>query len=139
MTSPPEMSSEPRSNTGPVGKLASISIDCADSTVLADFYAALLGMDRIFESPDGQIIALSDGRICVTVMQTADHMAPTWPEPGQLQQMHLDVSVRDLAAAVARAIGLGAREAAHQPSPDEWRVLLDPAGHPFCFTTVTVD
>jgi hypothetical protein len=23
-----------------------------------------------------------------------------------------------------------------QPSPDRWRVLIDPAGHPFCLTTL---
>jgi len=25
------------------------------------------------------------------------------------------------------------------PGPGDWRVLLDPAGHPFCLTTVTPD
>ena len=34
-----------------------------------------------------------------------------------------------------RAEALGARLA--DPQPDSrWRVLLDPAGHPFCITTV---
>ncbi|WP_307831855.1 VOC family protein [Prauserella cavernicola] len=31
---------------------------------------------------------------------------------------------------------LGATRAEHQSDP-RWRVLLDPAGHPFCITTVT--
>ena len=53
-----------------------------------------------------------------------------------MQQMHLDIAVTDLPAAVAAAVELGAVEAAHQPEPDVWRVLLDPAGHPFCLTTV---
>jgi len=35
-----------------------------------------------------------------------------------------------------RAIALGARLAAVQPDP-RWRVLLDPAGHPFCITPFT--
>ncbi|WP_307802408.1 VOC family protein [Cellulomonas fengjieae] len=36
---------------------------------------------------------------------------------------------------VERALALGAQLA--DPQPDErWRVLLDPAGHPFCITTV---
>ena len=43
----------------------------------------------------------------------------------------------DLPAAVADAVRLGATEAAHQPMPDVWRVLVDPAGHPFCLTTAT--
>lgn len=38
-------------------------------------------------------------------------------------------------AAGAEAIRLGARRAAEQPAPDRYRVLLDPAGHPFCLST----
>ena len=51
--------------------------------------------------------------------------------------MHLDIAVEDLDTAVASALALGAQQAQHQPAPDAWRVLLDPAGHPFCLTTVT--
>ncbi|RZI55165.1 MAG: VOC family protein, partial [Zymomonas sp.] len=32
------------------------------------------------------------------------------------------------------AVECGATEAEEQPDP-RWRVLLDPAGHPFCITT----
>ncbi|MFF0491968.1 VOC family protein [Nocardia sp. NPDC004068] len=38
----------------------------------------------------------------------------------------------DPAAAEAEAVRLGARRAHHQPGNRRWRVLLDPAGHPFC-------
>ena len=48
--------------------------------------------------------------------------------------MHLDFEVTDLDAAVAHAIGLGARVHDHQPQ-DSVRVMLDPAGHPFCLYT----
>jgi len=41
-------------------------------------------------------------------------------------------TLSDLESAVSAAIALGAVEAAHQPAPDQWRVLLDPVGHPFC-------
>jgi hypothetical protein len=34
---------------------------------------------------------------------------------------------------------IGAAEAARQPTPTAWRVLLDAVGHPFCLTTVTGD
>ena len=73
------------------------------------------------------------------MMRVDDYVAPTWPQSGQLQQMHLDVSVTDLSEAVSRAVALGASEADHQPGPNVWRVLIDPAGHPFCLTTVTLD
>lgn len=45
--------------------------------------------------------------------------------------MHLDVEVDELDAAVADAIALGASVAEYQPQ-ENVRVLLDPAGHPFC-------
>ncbi len=45
--------------------------------------------------------------------------------------MHLDIEVDDLAAATAHATALGASLADEQPQ-DDVRVLLDPAGHPFC-------
>jgi hypothetical protein len=56
-----------------------------------------------------------------------------WPEqPGELtKMMHLDIQVDDLDAAVAHALAAGARLAAHQPRTD-LRIMLDPAGHPFC-------
>ena len=45
--------------------------------------------------------------------------------------MHLDIGVTDLGATVAHATSLGARLAQFQPQEDV-RVMLDPAGHPFC-------
>ncbi len=125
--------------SAPVGKLASISLDCTDPSALAAFYSSLLGLPQVFATADGSLVALSDGTLALTMMRTEDHTAPTWPQPGQLQQMHLDVSVADLEHAVARAVALGAHPAGHQPAPERWRVLIDPAGHPFCLTTVTPD
>ena len=37
-------------------------------------------------------------------------------------------------AAAAASLKLGATRPDHQPGGDRWRVLLDPAGHPFCLT-----
>jgi hypothetical protein len=57
-----------------------------------------------------------------------------WPtrKPGEQQMMlHLDIQVDDLAGEVERAVGLGATLHGYQPQ-DDVRVLLDPAGHPFC-------
>jgi hypothetical protein len=49
--------------------------------------------------------------------------------------IHFEIRVDDVGAAVARAIALGAREAPQQPADrnaNTLRVMLDPAGHPFC-------
>lgn len=45
--------------------------------------------------------------------------------------MHLDLEVDDLDQAVAHAVDVGAELASFQPQADV-RVMLDPAGHPFC-------
>ena len=55
---------------------------------------------------------------------------------GSSQQAHLDFDVSDLDEAEAEALAIGATKAVIQPSPNDWRVLLDPAGHPFCLVKV---
>jgi hypothetical protein len=56
-----------------------------------------------------------------------------WPAPEgeQRPMMHFDFQVGDLDDAAAEAVALGASVAKFQPQPNV-RVLLDPAGHPFC-------
>jgi hypothetical protein len=56
-----------------------------------------------------------------------------WPPEDERQQMmaHLDFEVEDLGAAVDDAVAAGARVAEFQPQ-ERVRVMLDPAGHPFC-------
>jgi glyoxalase superfamily protein len=62
-----------------------------------------------------------------------EHQPPTWPTRADTQQMqlHLDIGVDDLEAAVSRAEALGARQAEEQPQ-ELVRVMHDPAGHVFC-------
>lgn len=45
--------------------------------------------------------------------------------------LHLDIEVDDLEQAVAYAVEVGAVQAEYQPQ-ENVRVMLDPAGHPFC-------
>jgi catechol-2,3-dioxygenase len=115
-------------------RLAAISLDTTDPSGLAGFYRDLLGVTVMFESED--FVALEGAGVLLTTQRVADHRAPDWPEGGTPKQMHLEMAVDDLEAAEARALALGARKADEQPSPDRWRVLLDPAGHPFCVTTL---
>ncbi len=51
--------------------------------------------------------------------------------------IHLDIGVDDLDAGVAWALGAGATVAEHQPQ-DGVRVMIDPAGHPFCLFTTEI-
>ncbi|MFF8816354.1 VOC family protein [Streptomyces pactum] len=60
---------------------------------------------------------------------------PACPDPAHSKQAHLELGVDDLDAAQERMLALGAILPSFQPRPEVWRVLLDPAGHPFCLST----
>jgi len=122
-----------------IGFLGSISIDCPEPDALAPFYRDMLGLEEAFATPDRGVIGLAGAGPMLTLMRVDTYVAPSWPDGPQLQQMHLDIGVEDLEAAVSSAIALGATEVAHQPAPGQWRVLLDPVGHPFCLSTVRPD
>ncbi|HFL3852735.1 TPA: VOC family protein [Clostridioides difficile] len=55
---------------------------------------------------------------------------PEKPE-SQQQMAHMDFAVNDLEEAVQYAIHCGATIAEEQFT-DDWRVMIDPAGHHFC-------
>jgi catechol 2,3-dioxygenase-like lactoylglutathione lyase family enzyme len=124
---------------GPVGTLASVSIDCPDPDRLTPFYCGLLGLEEFFATHDRGVVVLSGAGPMVTLMRAETYVAPDWPDGPQRQQMHFDVAVDDLDAAVAAAVDLGATETEFQPGGQAWRVLLDPVGHPFCLSTVRPD
>jgi hypothetical protein len=110
-----------------------VSFDCADPRALGEFWAAMLGGELIRISDD--IMVIRTEWVWMSALRVPDYVAPTWPAGDVPQQIHVDLAVTDLEAAVAGAEQLGARPATFQPSPDRWRVLIDPAGHPFCLTT----
>jgi glyoxalase superfamily protein len=110
-----------------------VSLDCADPARLGEFWAAMLGGEVMFATPTA--VGIRTDWVWLTAIQVSDYRPPSWPAVEIPKQMHFDLGVTDLDAAVAEAEGLGARLAPVQPSPDRWRVLLDPAGHPFCLTT----
>ena len=116
-----------------VARLASTSLDGADPAALADFWAALLGGEVPFRSDELCVVQTGNGWIAA--VKVADYRPPTWPVAEVPKQIHLDLATSNLEAAEAEALRRGARKAANQPAPDRWRVLFDPAGHPFCFTT----
>jgi hypothetical protein len=115
-----------------VARLGSIALDCADPTSLGAFWAALLGGEVAFTSDD--FVAVKTDRGWLAAVRVEDYQAPSWPSGDIPKQMHLDLAVDDLERAEAEAVRLGAVRTDNQPSPDRWRVLLDPAGHPFCLS-----
>jgi catechol 2,3-dioxygenase-like lactoylglutathione lyase family enzyme len=117
-------------------RLAAISLDCADPAGLAEFYSRLTGFEVVFSNDD--FVALR-GDIYLTLQRVEGYRPPTWPGAERAKQIHLDFATDDLDGAQQIAVGLGAAVADTQPRPDSWRVLIDPAGHPFCFTTLIPD
>lgn len=96
----------------------------------------MLGLEEAFAAPDRSVVCLSGAGPMLSLMRVDEYAPPSWPDGPQYQQMHLDLAAEDLERDVAAAVELGAREAAFQPSPDRWRVMVDPAGHLFCLTVV---
>jgi predicted enzyme related to lactoylglutathione lyase len=112
-----------------IARSPSIVIDCPDATALAAFYGALLDW-KVEVCAGWMEVHAEDGR-CIAFQQVEGYTRPRWPDQEAPQQMHLDVVVDDLDAAQAAVIELGATKHEHQPGT-EFRVFLDPAGHPFC-------
>jgi catechol 2,3-dioxygenase-like lactoylglutathione lyase family enzyme len=109
-------------------KIFGVTLDCADASALARFYADLLGLEVTYEGPEGALIG--DGSRQLMFQQVADYRPPRWPDPAYPQQLHLDISVPEIEAGERGALALGATRL---PGDGEnWRVYADPAGHPFC-------
>ena len=116
----------------PIARLIATVIDCPDPLALARFYAALVGATVAHESTDWVQVNDADGRPVLAFQRVDDYRPPTWPAGARPQYAHIDVAVDDLDASEAAVIALGATKATEQPTPDEFRVYLDPAGRPFC-------
>ena len=117
--------------------LSNTVLGTPDPPGLAEFYRTLLDWtyrDEDHESDDTWVVIKPPaGGIGLSFQLEEHHVPPVWPggPDDQQMQLHLDIGVEDLDAGVARAEQLGATQAAFQPQSDV-RVMLDPAGHPFC-------
>lgn len=118
-------------------KMYSFTLDSKDPHELAKFYGALLNWD-VMNLGEDWACAYAPGTNqgtypCIVFQRNPEYKPPVWPEePGAQQQMaHLDFAVNDLEKAVEYAINCGATKAEKQYS-DNWTVMFDPAGHPFC-------
>lgn len=111
----------------------SVVLDSRDANALSRFYLAMLGWGIRSDEPGWVTIRPGAGAGYMAFQTNDTYLPPTWPAglEHQQMQMHLDIEVRDLPGAVEDALALGATQADFQPQVDV-RVLLDPAGHPFC-------
>jgi hypothetical protein len=121
------------------------AIDCADPINLANFYSSITGLkvDVTTENTDSNIVWVelkdNQGIPKLAFQKVSNYKAPTWPEGPIPQQLHLDFAVKDLDETEIELLKIGAVKTEFQPgSPKtndystEFRVFLDPEGHPFC-------
>jgi catechol 2,3-dioxygenase-like lactoylglutathione lyase family enzyme len=110
-----------------------VVLEAPDARGLARFYAAVLGWRIVKDEGDWVTLHPGQGVGYLSVNTSPEYERPVWPpQPGQQQMMlHLDIQVDDLERGVDAAVAAGATLAGYQPQ-DDVRVLLDPAGHPFC-------
>ena len=117
-----------------IARMRSIVLDCPDPRALAEFYGQLLGWEITYADEEWVNLKGDGGRLSFQL--APDYVTPTWPDNTVPQQFHVDVTVDDVDAAEKEVLALGATKPEHQPGQAEpdgnWRVYLDPAGHPFC-------
>jgi catechol 2,3-dioxygenase-like lactoylglutathione lyase family enzyme len=124
--------------------VTALTISAPDPRELAGFYARMLGWPIAVEEPGRPGFPPEDGWVqlrppagragpTLNFEYEAQYTPPVWPSEAGKQHItvHLDIAGEDLEAAAAWAVEAGAVVAGYQPQ-DDVRVMLDPAGHPFC-------
>jgi predicted enzyme related to lactoylglutathione lyase len=110
--------------------LAMVTLDAEDPAALATFYAQVLGWDVLHS--EGDYAMIGDGTVNIGFGRLPGYSGPGWPDAAESpKRYHLDFTVDDLDKAEEQALALGATKPDGQPTPDRWRILLDPGGHPF--------
>jgi catechol 2,3-dioxygenase-like lactoylglutathione lyase family enzyme len=117
----------------PPMRISATVLGALDPQALGAFYARLLGWKVVTNEPGWVTVRPPSGGTGLSFQEESQYAPPVWPpKPGEQQMMsHLDIAVGDLEAGVAWAVEIGATLADFQPQ-EEVRVMLDPAGHPFC-------
>lgn len=112
-----------------------VVLDSNNAAELSAFYERLLGWTRFQGEEFTTLANLGQNGFpaWITFQQVDDYVPPVWPAtPDEQQQMaHLDFHVEDMDEGVKYALSCGATMSETQTT-DDWRVMLDPAGHPFC-------
>lgn len=119
-----------------LNSIIGIAFDCPNANELADFYMKLSGWEKEISGDEWAALRTPQG-ILLVFQTVEEYVPPVWPwESGKQQQMaHIDFKIDNLAEAEALALKYGAKKADIQYF-DTSTVMLDPAGHPFCLSTV---
>ncbi len=116
-------------------RFGAVTIDCAphQHKQMVEFYQKLLNLTLEGQEDElGTFPYLYTDHFGITIQAEEGYTPPTWPDMERGQQIHLDLLTKDIPAAVAYALSIGATESKVQYART-WHIMLDPAGHPFCF------
>jgi predicted enzyme related to lactoylglutathione lyase len=111
-------------------KLSCVTIDCVDSRPLAEFWAATLGWEIVYNEDDGAALQEQGGASLMLYLQPVPE-----PKSGK-NRAHVDLATDDYDAELSRLLGLGATKVNDSAGPGGKRsaVLADPQGNEFCLT-----
>lgn len=127
-----------------IAKYSLTALDCPDPLSLANFYAQITDFKVVVAhtAKDGKplwVELVDNGVTRIAFQRVEKYTPPTWPEGPIPQQAHLDFDVKDLNAAEAKLLEIGAVKSLIQTSSNpetNFRVYFDPAGHPFCLVSI---
>lgn len=104
----------------------SVTIDSDDAEALADWWAALLGVEVKDFGGFYWLTRQEGGRFNLAIQQVPE------PKAGK-NRVHVDFAVADVAAAAERIVAAGGVMLAEHTAGDTmWRVMADPQGNEFC-------
>ncbi len=116
-----------------VGSFLYATVDCADPTSVAAFWAAVLDTEVDLDMDDGRYVFLKgSGTLPVLCFQRVPE------EKRAKNRIHLDLAVEDLEAATARVRELGGSwpdQTERHLDNFTWRTLADPEGNEFDVAT----
>ena len=120
-----------------IKSIIGITFDCPNANELADFYMMISGWEKEISTDEWAALRTPEG-ILLVFQTVADYIPPVWPwkTTEQQQMAHIDFFVEDLRQAEELALKYGAIKSDVQYF-DTSTVMFDPAGHPFCLSTVS--
>lgn len=130
-------------------KVGNVVLDTPRARALAEFYRGLLSWSyRPGDEPppagepdargdDWLVLRNPDGGMGLAFQQVEQLTRSTWPDGTVPQQLHLDLTVPDVAALhrfreTAQTLGAQVLQDRSDDEQEPLFVLADPDGHPFC-------
>jgi predicted enzyme related to lactoylglutathione lyase len=114
-----------------IGTWHGLIVNCPKPQQLAPFYAELLGYVTVQNEPDWVVIGRSPDQPGIAFQRDENFVAPSWPDLTTPTQLHIDIKVADLAAALVEVERLGGKLRSKSVAETFW-VCADPIGIPFC-------